>query len=106
MLRVLVRPEGSGKRSRLAENLKGFAMTSNQDLEKAQLTLPVCRALNAGQVGARLGCSSRHVFRMADAGLMPWGFKLLALRRWDADEIERWISAGCPTNWKKGGRDE
>lgn len=57
---------------------------------------PAPRAWDARQVGARLGCSWRHVLRLADQGLMPWGFKLGALRRWDAEEIERWISQGCP----------
>ena len=77
--------------------------TTSLEMDKATLTLPVRRAWNANEVAARLGCSARHVFRMADAGLMPWGFKLLALRRWDADEIERWIGEGCPS-CKKGGR--
>ena len=61
-----------------------------------QTTLPTRRAWNAVQVGARLGCSGRHVYRMADSGTMPWGFKLRSLRRWDADEIENWITEGCP----------
>jgi excisionase family DNA binding protein len=51
--------------------------------------------LDAKQVGALLGCSWRHVLRMADRGLMPWGVKLGALRRWDADELEQWIANGC-----------
>jgi predicted DNA-binding transcriptional regulator AlpA len=53
--------------------------------------------LDAKQVGARLGCSWRHVLRMADRGLMPWGVKLGALRRWDSVQIELWIQDGCPT---------
>jgi predicted DNA-binding transcriptional regulator AlpA len=39
--------------------------------------------------------SWRTVYRYADAGLMPWGFKIGTLRRWDMDEIERWIANGC-----------
>ena len=53
------------------------------------------RFLDAKQVGARLACSWRHVLRMADQGLMPWGVKLGALRRWDAEELEVWIKNGC-----------
>jgi predicted DNA-binding transcriptional regulator AlpA len=56
---------------------------------------PPRRFLDAKQVGARLCCSWRHVLRMADRGLMPWGVKLGALRRWDADELELWIKNGC-----------
>jgi predicted DNA-binding transcriptional regulator AlpA len=50
---------------------------------------------DAKAVGARVGMSWRTVYRYADAGLMPWGVKIGTLRRWDLDEIERWISSGC-----------
>jgi predicted DNA-binding transcriptional regulator AlpA len=56
---------------------------------------PSPQLLDAKQVGVRLGCSWRHVLRMADRGLMPWGAKLGALRRWSADELEDWIKSGC-----------
>lgn len=39
--------------------------------------------------------SARSVMRNADRGAMPFGFKLGALRRWDLDEIDRWITGGC-----------
>jgi predicted DNA-binding transcriptional regulator AlpA len=61
----------------------------------APVVSPPRRFLDAKQVGARLGCSWRHVLRMADRGLMPWGVKLGALRRWDGDELEQWINGGC-----------
>ncbi len=50
---------------------------------------------DAKTVGARVGMSWRTVYRYADAGLMPWGLKIGTLRRWDWDEIERWINDGC-----------
>jgi len=53
------------------------------------------RFLDAKEVGARLGCSWRTVVRLADRGAMPPGVKLGALRRWDADQLEAWISGGC-----------
>jgi excisionase family DNA binding protein len=53
------------------------------------------RFLDAKEVGARLGCSWRHVLRLADRGAMPRGVKLGALRRWDADQLEAWIASGC-----------
>jgi hypothetical protein len=40
---------------------------------------------------------------MADRGLMPWGVKLGALRRWDADELEQWVNGGCKP-WRTAGR--
>ncbi len=39
--------------------------------------------------------SARSIFRDADAGRMPWGYKIGASRRWDIGEIEQWIAAGC-----------
>jgi excisionase family DNA binding protein len=52
---------------------------------------------DAKEVAERLGCSWRHVLRMADAGLMPWGMKIGRLRRWNLGEIDAWIERGCPT---------
>jgi predicted DNA-binding transcriptional regulator AlpA len=64
-------------------------------LVAAPTTTPRSRLGDAKQVGALLGCSWRHVLRMADRGLMPWGLKIGALRRWDMAEIEAWIAGGC-----------
>jgi predicted DNA-binding transcriptional regulator AlpA len=69
--------------------------TSISPPESAATAVPPRRLLDAKQVGERLGCSWRHVLRMADRGLMPWGVKLGALRRWDAGELEQWIAGGC-----------
>lgn len=74
-----------------------------QAMNAERFTLPTRQAWNADEVAARLGCSVRHVFRMADAGLMPWGFKLGTLRRWNSDEIESWVSGGAKPV-RKGGR--
>jgi predicted DNA-binding transcriptional regulator AlpA len=41
------------------------------------------------------GASARHVYRLAEEGLMPWGLKLGALRRWRRDELESWVAGGC-----------
>lgn len=58
-------------------------------------TIAPCRQLlTAKQVAARLGCSWRTIYRLADMGRMPFGVKIGALRRWDAEEIERWIADG------------
>jgi excisionase family DNA binding protein len=56
---------------------------------------PQRRLGDVKQVGAVLGCSWRHVLRLADRGAMPWGVKLGALRRWDLDKLDEWINAGC-----------
>lgn len=53
------------------------------------------RLIDAKQVGQLLGCSWRHVLRLADEGVLPWGVKLGRLRRWDLSEIEAFIANGC-----------
>jgi predicted DNA-binding transcriptional regulator AlpA len=64
--------------------------------EESPATVPPRRRLiDAKEVGRILGCSWRHVMRMADLGAIPWGYKLGALRRWDQAEIEAFIAGGC-----------
>jgi predicted DNA-binding transcriptional regulator AlpA len=53
------------------------------------------RLIDAKGVGQMLGCSWRHVLRLADEGVLPWGVKLGRLRRWDLTEIEQFIASGC-----------
>ncbi|MGH7223098.1 MAG: helix-turn-helix transcriptional regulator [Gemmataceae bacterium] len=55
---------------------------------------PNRRMLNAKQVAERLGCSWRTVYRLADMGDVPMGVKIGGLRRWDAEELDRWIDGG------------
>ena len=50
---------------------------------------------DAKAVGQKLDCSWRTVLRLADAGKIPQGYKLGALRRWDMAEIEAFIAGGC-----------
>ncbi len=53
--------------------------------------------LDIRAVCALLGkCSVRSVYRLCDAGKMPFGFKLNGMRRWRRAEILDWINAGCP----------
>ena len=40
--------------------------------------------------------STRHVYRLSDAGRMPAPVKLGALVRWRRREILDWINSGCP----------
>jgi excisionase family DNA binding protein len=52
--------------------------------------------VSANWVAKTLGCSVRHVLRMADGGLMPAPAKLGRLSRWNRKELEKWIADGCP----------
>ena len=56
---------------------------------------PKKRLGSVRDVEAITSMDSRTVLRYADSGRMPWGYKIGALRRWDLDEIEAWISGGC-----------
>ena len=50
-----------------------------------------------------LGCSTRHVRRLAAGGRIPRPIKLGALLRWLKTDVDQWIAAGCP-DCRKGGR--
>ena len=50
---------------------------------------------DAKAVGRVLGLSWRTVYRLADAGKIPQGYKLGTSRRWDLSEIEAFIAGGC-----------
>lgn len=47
-------------------------------------------------------CSSRHIHRMLDAGLLPTPCRLGHLLRWPAAVIIAWEKEGCPS--RKGAR--
>jgi excisionase family DNA binding protein len=58
------------------------------------LTAPVL--LDVRAVAALLGCSARHVYRLADAGQMPPPLHLGALVRFRRADIDGWLAQGCP----------
>jgi len=61
--------------------------------------------LDVEQVAALLRCSTRTVYRLADAGKMPRPVKLGSLVRWRRGEILDWIAEGCPAvRAVKGGQ--
>ena len=59
-------------------------------------------------VALKYDADPRSIVRWADGGIIPYGIKLSALRKWDADEIDAHIAAGCPRvrplKSKGGGR--
>ncbi len=52
--------------------------------------------LDVNQLSKILNCSTRHIYRLTDAGKMPRPLKLGALVRWPKNIIEKWIAEGCP----------
>ncbi len=67
----------------------------NEELDEIQL-------LKVEAVAKMLDCSTRHVRRLADAGLMPRSLKLGTLVRWRKADIQDWIDAGCRPCRKPG----
>jgi predicted DNA-binding transcriptional regulator AlpA len=65
--------------------------------------------LDVRAVALICGCSTRHVYRLSDAGRLPAPVKLGALVRWrrrtgdPTTGIEDWLVAGCP-NCRRRGR--
>jgi excisionase family DNA binding protein len=51
--------------------------------------------LDVQQVANLLTCSTRHCYRMADAGKMPRPLKVGTLCRWSRQSLLDWIDGGC-----------
>ncbi len=71
----------------------------------ATATLPITepQLLDVRAVATMLGCSTRHVYRLADAGRMPAPFHVGALVRWPRGVIESWIQSGYRPVRQRGG---
>ena len=68
-------------------------------LDAATLTAPArdpAALLDVRAVAALLGCSPRHVYRLADGGRMPAPLRIGALVRWRRADLDAWLAAGCP----------
>jgi excisionase family DNA binding protein len=58
--------------------------------------LAAAALLDVRAVAALLDCSTRHVYRLSDAGRMPAPVRVGALVRWRRADIDAWLAAGCP----------
>src|SRR4051812_542599 len=64
----------------------------------ANATIPpdsVAPLLDVRAVAQLLGCSTRHVYRLADDGRMPAPVRVGALVRWQRQTILEWVASGC-----------
>jgi excisionase family DNA binding protein len=43
-----------------------------------------------------LGCSTKHVTRLEEAGQLPPAIKLGRLSRWNREVVLKWLADGCP----------
>ena len=60
--------------------------------------------LDVRAVAAMCGCSSRHIYRLSDAGKMPRPLRIGRLIRWRRAALETWIADGCASCASRGGR--
>lgn len=63
--------------------------------------------LDVRGVALLLGCSPRHVYRLADGSKMPPPVRLGSLVRWSRASLDDWLAGGCKpvrTVSGKGGR--
>ncbi len=51
--------------------------------------------LDVKSLAAILGCSTRHIYRLSDAGRMPAPLHIGFLVRWRREDIETWIANDC-----------
>ncbi len=59
---------------------------------------PSTGTYTVGDVAELLGCSTRHVRRLADAGRMPRPLSTIGrLVRWRRADVDQWLAAGCPS---------
>ena len=65
---------------------------------------PPAKLLDVRGVAELLNCSTRHVYRLSDAGKMPPPVRLGFLVRWAQTVIEDWIAAGCPSQRSQARR--
>ena len=63
---------------------------------QSPLAIPPAKLLDVQGVAQLLNCSTRHVYRLSDAGKMPRPVKLGSLVRWNRTSIDDWIASGCP----------
>ena len=60
--------------------------------------------LDINDLAARLRLSHRTIWRMRDRGIMPPSFNVGKSVRWHADQIDAWITKGCPALQRNGSR--
>lgn len=54
------------------------------------------KLLTQGDLARRLRISIRQIRRLDKSGSLPRPLKIGTLKRWDPDEIDRWVKGGAP----------
>lgn len=80
--------------------------TSTEDQPVIVSTEPpeptVSALLDVRAVALLLACSTRHVYRLHDAGRMPAALKVGSLVRWSRQAIASWVADGCKPTRQAG----
>ncbi len=61
---------------------------------------PDALLMSAPQVAQALNISRASVYEFMNTGRLPMPVKIGGCTRWRADELARWIQAGCPHRQK------
>jgi len=60
-------------------------------------TNPANGTYDVAAIASLMGCSSRHVRRLAQQGKMPQPLRTIGrLLRWLRSDVDAWIAEGCP----------
>lgn len=70
--------------------------------ERAQKMVAVVEKelLTVKDVAAVLSVSQRQIWKLHSSGRLPASVRLARSVRWRRNELERWLSAGCPARDK------
>lgn len=61
--------------------------------QPSQIIDPACSLLKAKQIAAFIGCSAKHVRRLAESGEFPKPVKAgKKMLRWPREAVERWLA--------------
>ncbi|WP_425267243.1 helix-turn-helix transcriptional regulator [Aeoliella straminimaris] len=69
-----------------------------------EVDLSCLQLLDITQLAELCGCSCSTLRRLADRGAMPAPVKIGVLSRWRKNDVEKWITGGCPIHQQWGGR--
>ena len=62
-------------------------------------TDPANGTYDVAAIASLLGCSSRHIRRLAQKGKMPQPIRTIGrILRWLRSDVDAWVADGCPSN--------
>ena len=82
--------------AQILRGIRARRLGENMNDSQANESQRPATLLTISQVAAALNCSTKTVYRLADAGKMPPACRIGDLVRWNSEAIEAWITAGCP----------